>query len=163
MKIFKDFVKNIMEGLSESLEIDWEKNKNIWNGFFNIEDRKYHIIIEKFSIKQEHWLFKFTANKSFELQNDLKKALTVIPTIEKAANDFITEIKPECFIFMANDKSEGRKKFYEKFAINIKDVYRYNYYTEINRDAQFYYLTLDTCDEIEFATVTLPRIFKKYA
>ena len=37
-----------------------------------IETIKYEIFIKNFSKKQRHFLFKFTADNSFNLKNDLK-------------------------------------------------------------------------------------------
>jgi hypothetical protein len=141
---FDDYysIKNIMgrvvEGLNSPLEVIWDKTPNEWHGTFEIDDTKYIIEIINFS-DCGHWLFKFRAEDTgFDLTNDIKKAFSVLPTIEKACIDFLTEISPEVFVFCASDKSSGRKKLYTVFSHKIRDDFNMIYHTEHKNDPVSY-------------------------
>lgn len=141
------FLKKIFEGLNEPALILWNKRQNKWVGKFNIEKIKYEIFIKNFSKKEKHFLFKFTADKSFNLQNDLKKAFTVIPTIETAAENFIKEIMPEAFLFCALDNSTSRKIFYDRFCNKMRRKHKYNYENKMIGNYEFYILAQKNVDK----------------
>lgn len=158
---FKEFLVNIMEGLSEPVDVNWEKNDNLWKGIFSINECDYEIIIKNFSKTQKHFLFKFTMNNSFDMANDLRKALSVIPTIENAATYFIEEVKPEAFIFTALDKSIGRKKMYSRYCEKISSQKNMLYDSHNKAGIEIFILKTVNCDDIELATVTLPSIYRE--
>jgi hypothetical protein len=158
---FEDFsiakiLSRVAEGLNEPLTIQWDKNKDIWNGSFSIDNKIYKIIIKNFS-QSGHWLFKFTADDSFKLTNDVKKAFTVLPTIEKAAKDFIKEKDPEIFMFAALDKSIGRKKMYTKFSESISKEFNLGFYEKQSNDEKLFILHKNEYDGLEFSK-TLVKI-----
>lgn len=150
---------DLLEGLNNPVDISWEKSNELWKGIFKIEDFDYEIIIKNYSEKEKHFLFKFTANRSFDMTNDVKKALTVIPTIEKAANDFIEEVKPDALIFTAADNSQGRKKFYTRFCESAKKRFKLNYHSEIKEHLMIFSLVTYSCDGTELA-LSITRILK---
>jgi hypothetical protein len=158
---FRSFLSKTFEGLNEPIEVQWQKSKSSWRGNFLIDDANYSIKAVNFSSKQKHFLFKFDVDGSYELKNDLKKAFSVIPTVEKAAIDFITEINPEAFIFCANDSSSGRKKFYGNFSRKIAKEFKMEYSTEKRQDFEMFILVNSKCDLVELSTFTIPEIFRE--
>lgn len=165
IKKFKDYfsiekiIDRVVEGLNSPLEINWNKNENFWKGSFNIDDINYLIEIENFSEKG-HWLFKFrTEEKNYELINDIKKAFSTIPTIEKACIDFISEVKPEILVFSATDDSEGRKKLYTLFCHKIEKEFNMIYYTEKKEKMQLFILHKENYDGVEFS-LSLRKMIK---
>ena len=155
----QDFLKKIFEGLNKPALISWNKKQNKWVGKFSIETIEYEIFIKNFSKKQRHFLFKFTADNSFNLKNDLKKAFTVIPTIDKAAENFIKETMPEAFLFCALDSSTSRKIFYDRFCNKIRRKYKYNYESKISGDYEFYILAQKNVD-VNDLNNTINKIIK---
>ena len=153
---FDDYysIKNIMgrvvEGLNSPLEVEWKKDKDKWQGSFSIEEKPYEINIVNFST-DGHWLFKFSSNKSYALTNDLKKAFSVLPTIENAAIQFIEETNPDVLIFCAADNSEGRKKLYTIFSQNMCTKFKMMYYIETVGNQQMFIVHKRDFDGVNLA------------
>lgn len=140
-KLLNEMLSNFFEGLNNPLTISWTKNPKEWLGTFSIDNTNYEIKIKNFSEIEKHFLFKFTANNSFDLTNDVKKAFSVIPTIDEAATNFIKEEKPQAFMFCAIDESTTRKLFYDRFCHRIRKNFKYNYKKETVGNKEFYILT----------------------
>ena len=149
----ENIFKQIREGLNSPLEVSWIKSKNEWRGNFIIENNTYEIQILNFS-DNGHWLFKFTANDKYELTNDIKKAYSVIPTIHKAAVDFVDEISPEAFIFCASDKSSSRKKIYTRFCEDMEKSHELYFHTERVNHLMLFMLLKPLYDGTELALST---------
>jgi hypothetical protein len=134
MKNYKKYLEEISEGLNSPLDINWSvKEKNHWYGKFVIGKNKYQIFIDNFSDKEKQFLFKFKGNFSFYLINDVKSAMTTIPTIEKAAIDFLKEECPNAFIFCTTKDSMMRRTMYDRFCNKMKRELLYKYEkTELN-------------------------------
>ena len=119
-------LNDLAEAFNTPIDVKWNKGKN-WVGEFEIDGGKYQVEITSHSDKEKHYLFKFTLDDKFDMINDVKKALTTIPTIKKAAIDFINEVKPNVLMFTALDKSRGRVKMYTSFCNDIKQSHGYEY------------------------------------
>ena len=152
-KDFDDFLNEISEGLNNPVNVSWEKSPSKWNGTFIVDDIPYKIVIKNHSDLGNFFSFKFERNGKFELVNDVKRAFSVIPTIEKAVDDFLEEVKPDMLIFTASDKSMMRKKMYDRYCSNASKKFKMFYETSIieGTDTVVYKLISYTCDGIEMA------------
>lgn len=144
------YLDKIFEQFNEPVSIEWDKTSDTWSGIFSIEDNEYKIFIKNYS-KLGNWLFKFSCNNSFDMVGDLKKAFTVLPTIKKAVTDFWNEVQPEVLFFFASDKYMSRKRFYDRFCLEFQREHDLNYYTENHKSTQFFILTQQIYDGVEFA------------
>mgnify|MGYP006318118129 CR=1 FL=1 len=146
---FDNLFSNIQEGLNNPIPVNWEKSDDLWIGNFDIDTTNYEITIENISKKQSIFLFKFTANNSYELLSDVKKSFSTIPTIKKAAIDFISEKNPDAFLFFASDNSNSRKRFYTDFCTQYEQNSNYNY-RQFPLDIYVFYTLYKTLDDKDF-------------
>lgn len=162
-KQFKEYIRELSEALDNPVDVKWDKAENSWIGSFSIDETSYEITIKNYSTAEKHYLFKFTANKSYELVNDSRKALRVIPTIENAVNEFFDEVNPDALIFIASDVSEGRKKFYTRYCEKIQKANRtkLDFFTERLKDEQLFCLSKYSCDGVELA-LSIDKIRKEH-
>ncbi len=126
---FREFLE-LTEAGKNPVEINWKKTSTRWNGNFEIKDIEYNIetYISDIDVNFDIWEFKFYKNKSeTQITGDFKSHFIIVPTIQKALEDFIKSKKPDCVIFLASDNSKSRKSLYNNFSLDIAS--RYNYYS----------------------------------
>jgi hypothetical protein len=137
---FNNLEIDLKEAMDNPLTIEWDKKDNEWVGTFSIlENTNYVINIDNISKVQKIFLCKFTANGSYDMLNDVKKAFVTIPTIKRGVDDFINEIKPDAFIFFATDNSNSRKRFYTSFCVEYKNKGEY-LFKEIDLNKYYFYI-----------------------
>lgn len=151
-KLVEVTVKKLLEGLAQSLNVELTQSGNNYFGEFLIEDKKYELTFESLSNKEKHYLFKFTSDGDYKLVNDIKKAFTTIPTIQKVSEDFIVEHNPQLFIFTKTDSSLGRDRFYVEFCSKIQQNYGYSYSKTQVEDVTIYILGKNFTKEEYFNT-----------
>lgn len=154
-KDFDDFLNEISEGLNNPVPIVWEKTKDEWNGTFDIDEIPYKILVKNYSDNGKFFSFKFERNGNYNLANDVKRAFSVIPTIENAVNKFLEEMKPDMLVFTASDKSDMRKKMYSRYCDEASKKFKMSYeMTKIKEtDTIIYKLISYECDGIEMSKV----------
>lgn len=144
MKTWKEFWKNMNEGLDNPVDIKWTDKGGELGGFFIVNDKVYSIICKDKGDRV--WTFKFykfdenTKKLSPELTGDNKNVFRVLPTI-KDGFDYLIEVKnPDALVFGALDSSEGRKKLYHSFSEKMVLEYGFKYSTNQNGDKQIFIL-----------------------
>lgn len=146
---FNNYLNQLDEVLKNPIAVNWsQKDIDSWIGDFNINNIEYEITIENISKKQKLFLFKFTANRSYKLVNDIKSSLITIPTVENAAKKFINDTNPDAFLFFALDESRSRKRFYTDFCQKYKNGYEFKEFTL--GMYHFYVLFNDKVDNKDF-------------
>ena len=151
-KLVEVTVKKLLEGLAEPLDVELIQKGRDYFGEFLIEDKKYELTFESLSDKEKHYLFKFTSDGEYKLINDIKKAFTTIPTIQKTSEDFIVNHEPQLFIFTKIDSSLGRDRFYVEFCTKIHQKYGYSYSKTQVDDTTIYILGKNFTKEEYFNT-----------
>lgn len=122
-EIIEETLNMVSEGLKSPIPVELRKVKTGYIGDFTIDNNHYRITINETS--EDCYVFKFTRDDSYELTSDIKKAFQVIPTINKVAEDFIIEHKPNLFSFFMVDGSNGRDKRYGLFVNEMSNKYGY--------------------------------------
>ena len=126
-KPYDEFLNSVNEGLNSPIPVKWTKEVNSWYGTFNIDEVKYEIFIQNKSDTQTHFLFRFQADGKYDMLRDVKKAFSVIPTLEKAAMDFIEEVQPQAFMIYTVDESATQKMMYDRFCNRVRKQMKYEY------------------------------------
>lgn len=123
-KVIDEDFNVIIEAFKTPIPVELKKTNYGYEGFFNIESNVYTITIEK-TCDGECYLFKFNMNDSFDMVGDVRKAFSVIPTIKKVVEDFISEHRPNFFIFLKTDTSKSRERFYNEFSNELSKKWGY--------------------------------------
>lgn len=125
---FREFLE-LTEAGKNPVEINWKKTGTRWEGSFEIKDIKYNIetYINDIDVNFNIWEFKFYKNKNeTRITGDFKSHFIIVPTIQKALEDFIKNKQPDCVIFLASDNSKSRKSLYNNISLDISSRYKYN-------------------------------------
>ena len=104
---FREFLE-LTEAGKNPVKINWIKQNKRWNGNFEIKDIEYNIetYISDIDVNFNIWEFKFYKNKNeTQITGDFKSHFIIVPTIQKALEDFIKSKKPDCVIFLASDET----------------------------------------------------------
>lgn len=147
-KLINETLKEINEGLNEPLDIPLKKVYNGYVGSFEVGENKYLITFVETS--DGCFMCDFTKDGDHNLVNDLKKAFTVIPTIEKSVTNFIKEHNPKLFVFTKIDGSIGRDKFYTKFITDITQNFGYMGHTKSTDKIKAYILYDDRMSKNDY-------------
>lgn len=126
---FSEFLE-LTEAGKNPVEIKWKKTNNRWEGNFEIKGIEYNIeiYISDIEVNFDIWEFKFYKNKNeTQITGDFRSHFIIVPTIQKALEDFIKNKKPNCVIFLASDNSKSRKSLYNNTSLDIAS--RFNYYS----------------------------------
>lgn len=156
-KIIREEISSIFneinEGLNNPININLIKDGNDYVGNFIIDDVIYDINI--INVGDNSFLYKFTANGSYKLTNDIKKTFSVIPTIQNNVRNFLSEHDPRIFIFFKTDESKSRHRIYVEFINTISDEFNYNSLTKEYSDFTLYCLYNDEVDKDELKNVIM--------
>ena len=137
--------KTLMEAGNNPVDINWKKGEN-WVGEFELEDSKFIIHISKNNdyCKTPVYEFKFTRDNSVKMINDFKYPFRVVPTFQKAMDDFLSEVKPSIVGFVANKDDKSRLKMYEKNAKLFASKHDYLLHLDFSSDFFAYVLYNDS-------------------
>jgi len=159
-KILKEeidiYLKQISEGLNSPIDVALKKDGDDYEGEFNIDDTIYRITI--INVGDNSFLYKFTANNSYNLTNDIKKSFSVIPTIQNNVKYFIRSHNPRIFIFVKTDKSKSRERFYSEFTENTAIEFGYNYSIKNFDNMTFYVMFNDDVRDDEITSIIMSII-----
>ena len=165
MKInnYKEYLAQISEGLNSPATVNWIiQQPDKWYGEFTVGKHKFQIYIDNYSKIEKHFLFKFKGDFKFNLINDVKAAMTTIPTIENAAIYFIKQMKPNAFIFCSTDDSISREVMYDRFSHKIEKQFKFKYEKHNMLNNLIFYVLLKNCD-VQELNKSLIKIVKKVA
>jgi hypothetical protein len=151
-KLIDETLKEINEGLNEPLNVPLKRTDNGYVGSFEVEGNKY--LITFIETTDDCFICDFTKDGDHNLVNDLKKAFTVIPTIEKSVTDFIDRHRPKLFVFTKIDGSVGRDKFYTNFIRDITQKFGYLGHVKHKNKIKVYILHDDRMLENDYKKVT---------
>lgn len=151
---FKDWMINEVFDTSITLsdpEIDNKKWHGKWTSTFSVNNYNYKFEAVESSPKHgwkiDFYLMSENGGKRTKQQhiNDLKISFGVFSAINKATEQFIRDINPDSFFFMASEKEESRVRLYNKFAKRLTQSFRYSSnISSANNYKFFYFNKLDT-------------------
>ena len=153
IKNFKAFLDDCFESFESIVDVEFkQKDKEKWDGNFNVNEKSYGIIIEKLEIDNKIYTIKFyeiegdkiNFNKAEE--NNIKISLSVLGTINSVILEFINEINPDVVFFYTSDKNKGRKNLYLRFSKKIQEEYNYYYFDHEIKDKTFYFICKNNFD-----------------
>ena len=150
------YLKQISEGLNEPINVELIKDGDDYKGIFNVDEVIYDINI--INVGDNAFLYKFTANNSYNLTNDIKKAFSIIPTIQNNVKNFIINYSPRIFIFVKTDKSKSRDRFYSEFLENTSNEFGYNYDIKNFENITFYCIYNDEVKNDEITSIIMSVI-----
>jgi len=144
---FKEFFDKIEEAAKNPLPITWTKSETEWTGEFSLQENIYEIKIARPNPDFNFYYFKFSANGQYKMISDPTSVFRVVPTIDRAANEFLTEVQPDAMFFFALDKSEARRMMYDRFCLNFVNMNKqYRYETREFMEYQCFILYTESCD-----------------
>jgi len=142
MMSFDEFWECFDEAFNNPIQIKWIDKPYEYIGLFTLNNKVYNI----YTINKGDniWTFKFyvylDGKLSPNLTNDYKNMFRVLPTIKQGFIDLINEKNPDGIIFGALDESEGRKKLYNSFSIDISKQFDYEYTSKEKDNKKIYIL-----------------------
>jgi hypothetical protein len=155
IKNFDDFWSKVNDAFNNPVEIRWIDKEVELIGLFSVNNKVYNILCK--NVGSNIWTFKFyhfiDNELSPRLTNDYKNSFKVLPTIKIAFEYLISEKSPNSIIFGSLDKSEGRKKLYNSFSIDISKKYNYEYTTNKIDNNQIFILSKEIDKEILLSKV----------
>lgn len=132
---FKDFYikhkketkRYINEIGNQPLEITWNKQNDIINGEFYIEDQPFNIEFTPLDGNTTIiYQFKFYRDGETSLFNDVKYSFKVLSTLKQALSDVMDWLHPDILVFAAVDDSSARKSLYKTMGGYLATKYNYH-------------------------------------
>ena len=118
--------RDLLEAAKNPTEIFWYKRKNELFGTFNVKEQKFEIEVTKLDNIVDVYQFKFYRDSKTNMFNDMRYALTAVPTIKHAAEYVMTTLKPDVLLFASSDDSNARKSMYKVYSEELAKKFKYN-------------------------------------
>lgn len=124
---FSEMLSYVTETFDTRLPVTYKYKSNHKLGYFSycgydflIKFSKYdNVYTVKFYKKNNEDVYQTFAPSTDNLQLTLRVTLAVLNTVQMEILDFITNNNPDCLMFSASDKSDGRKKLYQNFGDHV--------------------------------------------
>lgn len=128
---YQEYVDRMNELFENKVDVQWNNKPNTLYGKFSIIDHEYLIVINKenfntistnFYMKDgDYWLTDLTNI------NDMFVISRVLSTVKYQLEEYVKLNQPDAIIFLASDKSRGRKTLYNRFCHEFQRNFNYNY------------------------------------
>ena len=117
--------RDLIEAAKTPTTIVWSKLTHGVFGTFTVKEQKFEIEVTKLDNTADVYQFKFYRDSKTSMFNDMRYALTVVPTIKHATEYVITTLKPDVLLFASSDNSNARKSMYKAFSEELAKKFKY--------------------------------------